>query len=129
MQTPSSQPAPPSACTSRAAYGAPDAPVMPRKTCTGGPYFGPLEASRNAASLLRFAMPSDAKEGIGEPLLTQLGHLRCAIWNGTPLCFAPSALRSGAPRFDPPTPRYVWHVVQPDTAKIFEPATACGLFW
>src|SRR5438094_9399509 len=34
MQTPNSQPASPSACTRRAAYGAPDAPVMPRKILT-----------------------------------------------------------------------------------------------
>src|SRR5919198_409829 len=33
-ETPISQPAPASASSSRAAYGAPDAPVMPRKTCT-----------------------------------------------------------------------------------------------
>src|ERR671934_2392893 len=32
--TPISQPAPASASSSRAAYGAPDAPVIPRKTCT-----------------------------------------------------------------------------------------------
>src|SRR5919202_6000570 len=124
MQTPSSQFAAPSACTRRAAYGAPDAPVIPRKTFSERPYFGPLEASRNAASLRRFASPSGAKTGIGEPLLTQLGHLRWAIWNATPLCFEPSAVRAGAPRFEEPTPRYVWQVVQPETAKTFAPATA-----
>src|SRR5215210_8869115 len=32
--TPTSQPAAPSASRRRAAYGAPDAPVIPRKTCT-----------------------------------------------------------------------------------------------
>src|SRR5919202_4199207 len=129
MQTPSSQFAAPSACTRRAAYGAPDAPVIPRKTCTSAPYFGPLEASRNAASFRRFASPSDEKTGIGEPLLTQLGHFRWAIWNATPLCFEPSAVRSGAPRFEEPTPRYVWQVVQPETAKILDPSTAAWLLW
>src|ERR671934_632555 len=34
MQTPSSHPPAPSAWIRRAAYGAPDAPVIPRKTCT-----------------------------------------------------------------------------------------------
>src|ERR687888_2481556 len=101
MQTPSSQPAAPSACASRAAYGAPDAPVMPRKTCTA-PYFGPLEASRNVARLRRSRSGREAKLGIGEPLLTQLGHLRCAIWKGIPLFLEPSADRSGAPRFEEP---------------------------
>src|SRR5919199_909523 len=129
MQIPSSQSAAVSASTSRAAYGAPEAPVIPRKTRTSGPYLGPLEASRKVASLRRFASPSGAKTGIGEPLLTQLGHLRCAIWKAIPLCFEPSAVRSGAPRFEEPTPRYVWHVVQPETAKIRDPATACALLW
>src|SRR5919199_6091915 len=129
MQIPSSTSAVPSAWTSRAAYGAPEAPVIPRKTFIERPYFGPLEASRNAASLRRFASPSGAKTGIGDPLLTQLGHLRCAIWKATPLCFEPSAVRSGAPRFEEPTPRYVWQVVQPETAKSFEPSTASLLFW
>src|SRR5919204_4134593 len=107
MQIPSSHPADVSESTSRAAYGAPEAPVMPRKMRIRGLYFGPLEASRKTASLCRFDSPSGAKTGIGEPLLTQLGHLRCAIWNATPLFLAPSALRSGAPSCEPPTPRYV----------------------
>ena len=36
----------------------------------------------------------------------------------------PIAVRSGAPRFDEPVPRYVWHAVQPATAKSFAPGTA-----
>src|SRR5919199_2968640 len=129
MQIPSSTSAVPSAWTSRAAYGAPEAPVIPRKTFIERPYFGPLEASRNAASFRRFASPSGAKTGIGDPLLTQLGHFRCAIWKAIPLFFEPSAVRSGAPRFEEPTPRYVWQVVQPETANTFEPAIACALLW
>src|SRR5262245_60934019 len=35
MQSPTSAPEAESACRSRAAYGAPDAPVIPRKTFTG----------------------------------------------------------------------------------------------
>src|SRR5437763_16177709 len=97
MQTPSSQSASVSLSMSRAAYGAPEAPVIPRKMRTGGPYFGPLEASRKIAILRRSVSPKAANEGIGEPLLTQRGHLRWAIWKAIPLFFAPSALRLGAP--------------------------------
>src|SRR6476660_8088460 len=46
-----------------------------------------------------------------------------------PLFFDASALRSGAPRWEGPTPRYVCHVVHPETAKVFAPATATLLFW
>src|SRR5205807_736330 len=33
-------------------------------------------------------------------------------------------VRSGAPSWAPPEPRYVWHAVQPATAKSFAPGTA-----
>src|SRR5439155_667506 len=36
------------------------------------------------------------------------------------------AVRSGAPRFDEPVPRYVWHAVQPALAKSFAPGCAFG---
>src|SRR5689334_13470367 len=71
----------------------------------GHGYFGPFEASRKVASLRRLSSPREANCGIGEPGLTQLGHWRWSIWNWMPLFFAPSALRSGAPRFELPVPR------------------------
>ena len=37
-----------------------------------------------------------------------------------------SSVRSGAPRFDEPLPRYVWQAVQPEVAKSFAPGTAAG---
>ena len=70
-----------------------------------GYYFGPFEASRKIASFVRFTFPWLANGGIGLPLFTQDGHLRCAIWKKTPRPFAPSALRSGAPRLWLPLPR------------------------
>jgi len=46
------------------------------------------------------------------------------------LFFVPSALRSGAPWFELPVPRYVWHAVQPELAKIFASSgcTACHTY-
>src|SRR6266566_4302713 len=99
---------------------------MPRKTRMRGPYLGPFEASRKIASWRRFASLNAEKEGIGEPLLTQLGHLRCAIWKAMPLFFEPSALRFGAPSRAPPTPRYVWQLRHPEVANNLAPGTACG---
>src|SRR5579884_565129 len=129
MQTPISQSAAASAWSSRRAYGAPDAPVMPRKTRTAAwnttprdadadrgncfaasprnsfeAYLPPLEDSRKVASFFRLSSPRPAKLGIGLPLFTQAGHLRCEIWKAMPLFFAPSALRFGAPRLWPPDP-------------------------
>ena len=74
-------------------------------TADHGPSCGPFEASRNVASSVRFFLPWVAKLGIGLPLFTQDGHVRWAIWKKIPLCFAPSALRSGAPRLWLPLPR------------------------
>src|SRR5215208_1614524 len=103
-------------------------PRYPQENAHGSQcYFGPFEASRNAASLRRLSSPRAAKGGIGEPGLTQLGHLRWSIWNWMPLFLAPSALRSGAPRFVLPVPRYVWQATQPDSAKRFAPAIASSL--
>src|SRR5215204_5475077 len=90
-------------------------------------YFGPFEASRKMESLRRLSSPRAAKGGIGEPGLTQLGHFRWSIWNWMPLFWAPSALRSGAPRLAAPVPRYTWHATQPDSAKRSAPASACLL--
>src|SRR5438105_15798910 len=101
---------------------------MPRKTCTTARYFFPFDASRKIASLRRFASPSEANFGIGEPGLTHDGHLRWRIWKSIPRRFVPMSVKSGAPRFEEPVPRYVWQAVQPELAKSFAPATACGLF-
>src|SRR2546430_1957382 len=87
--------------------------IAPRAICPA------LDASRNDASFCRFSFPRSLNDGIGEPGLTQLGHSRCETWNWTPFFFAPSAERSGAPRFEEPVPRYVWQLVQPDSAKRF----------
>src|SRR5215212_4284616 len=125
--TPTSQSAAASDSTSRFAYGAPEAPVIPRKTRTspqayarafarrrgysfalfGSPtsFFWPFEASRKIASWRSRWSPSAAKDGIGEPLLTQLGHFRCSTWKLIPLFLSPSSVSSGAPRFRPPSPR------------------------
>src|SRR5262249_3746448 len=100
---------------------------MPRKTRTAASsYLEPLEASRKMAILRKFASPNAANDGIGEPLFTQLGHLRCAIWKAIPLFFAPSAVRLGAPSSAPPTPLYVWQLRQPEVAKSSAPGLACG---
>src|SRR5262249_10964359 len=88
----------------------------------------PFEASKKVANACRLFGPSALKEGMGEPALTQLGHSRWLIWNWMPLPLAPSADRSGAPRFDEPVPRYVWQLVQPDSANRFAPASASLLF-
>src|SRR5439155_26553512 len=61
--------------------------------------------------------------GMGEPGFTQLGHIKWLIWNWIPRPFAPSALRSGAPRFGLPAPRYVWQPVHPACAKILAPSS------
>src|SRR4051812_5362365 len=103
---------------------------MPRNTRMGGRvrpdyFFGPLEASRKTASCFRRLSPRPANDGIGEPGLTHAGHFRCAIWNAVPLFFAPSEVKSGAPRLVPPAPLYVWQFKQPATANSFAPATAC----
>ena len=87
----------------------------------------PFEASKKAESFCRFSFPRSLNAGIGEPGFTQLGHSRCETWNSIPLFFPPSAERSGAPRFDEPVPRYVWQLVQPDSAKRFAPSSACLL--
>ena len=42
--------------------------------------------------------------GIGDPGVSQLGHLRWSIWNWTPRFFVPSAVRSGAPSVPEPCP-------------------------
>src|SRR5579885_2522838 len=89
-------------------------------------YLPPLEDSRKVASFLRLSSPRPAKLGIGLPLFTHAGHLRCAIWKAMPLFFAPSAVRFGAPRLWPPEPLYVWQLRQPETAKSLAPAIAVG---
>src|SRR5207245_10330347 len=62
-------------------------------------------------------------------LLNLRGLLTYDEKNFAPWPRAPIALRAGAPGFEEPVPRYVWHDVQPDCAKSFAPATACLLFW
>src|SRR5579884_3226990 len=84
-ETPTSQSEPASACSSRRAYGAPDAP-------------------RKLASFLRLSSPRPANDGIGVPGFTHAGHFRWFIWKVMPLFFAPSALRFGAPGKPPPVP-------------------------
>ena len=69
-------------------------------------------------------MPREANFGIGEPGVTQDGHWRCLIWKLMPRLRVPMFVRSGAPRFDDPVPRYVWHAVQPAVANSFAPGTA-----
>ena len=61
--SPTSQPDSVRARSSLAAYGAPDAPVTPRKTFMAYS-FGPLEASRKTAILRRFSWPRAANGGI-----------------------------------------------------------------
>jgi len=51
------------------------------------------------------ALQTAVNRGIDEPGCTQLGHFRCSIWNLRPRPLAPSAERSGAPRFVAPEPR------------------------
>src|SRR5207302_5054457 len=70
--------------------------------------------------------PSEANFGIGEPGFTHDGHFRCLIWKSMPRWRVPIVVRSGAPRLEPPAPRYVWQAVQPATAKTFAPGTAAG---
>ncbi len=82
-----------------------------RARTTSGPW-RPRGTSASCAQRSRRRGP--ANDGIGEPGFTHAGHFRCAIWNAMPLFFAPSAVRSGAPRFAPPAPRYVWQLRQPD---------------
>ena len=72
-------------------------------------------------------MPSPWNDGIGEPGFTPAGFSRCLIWKSMPLFFAPSAVRFGAPAKPPPSPRYVWQLRQPETAKSFAPAIACAI--
>src|SRR5438046_1672415 len=89
-------------------------------------YFGPLEFSRKIASCVSRLLPRDANFGIGEPGFTHDGHFRWLTWNWMPRLRVPMFVRSGAPRFDEPVPRYVWQAVQPATAKSLAPGTALG---
>src|SRR4029079_5984150 len=68
--------------------------------------------------------PSDSNFGIGEPGFTHDGHLRWRTWKSMPRFRLPIAVRSGRAGFDDPVPRYVWHAVQPATAKSFAPGSA-----
>ena len=71
---------------------------MPRKTRIAGRLRSRSTSCRpwtrrgTLASCCRVAARrGPANDGIGEPGFTHAGHLRCAIWNATPLFFAPSA--------------------------------------
>ena len=77
----------------------------------------PWSAPRKIASWREPLSPSESNFGIGEPGFTQDGHLRCRIWKSMPRFCVPISLRSGAPRFDDPEPRYVWQEVQPDDGE------------
>src|SRR5438128_11164446 len=103
---------------------------MPRKIRTRPPcYFAPFDAARKMPMLRMFSgLPRLPKTGM-TLLLNLRGLLTYDEKNCAPWPVAPIALRSGAPRFEEPVPRYVWHDVHPDCAKIFAPATACLLFW
>ena len=87
----------------------------------------PFDASRKVASSLRLSSPRAANDGIGEPGVLLLGFVRWSTCHWMPRPFAPSADRSGAPRFCPPAPRYVWQFRQPDSANSVAPLTASGL--
>src|SRR3954454_3970604 len=78
------------------------------------------------ASCLSRLSPSDSNFGIGEPGFTHDGHFRWSTWNWRPRLRVPIDVRSGAPRFDEPVPRYVWHAVHPADANSFAPGTAFG---
>jgi hypothetical protein len=82
-QTPISHPEAASASSSRAAYRAPEAPDIPRKTRTTR-YFPPLEGFEEDGELWRLSSPRAANGGIGDPGLTQLGHLRWRSGTGCP---------------------------------------------
>src|SRR3954454_11402378 len=116
-QTPTSQPAATRACNSRTAYGAPEAPVIPRKTRTRRAYLTPFDASRNVASCLSCWSEKPAKLGIGEPGVLHDGHFRWSICHWSPRFLFPSSVRFGAPNWAPPTLLYVWQFRQADCAN------------
>src|SRR5262245_61721791 len=72
--TPISHPAAPSASSSRAAYGAPDAPVIPRKTCTSRLPAGALRRREELGELLE-VLVAEALEH-GHHLVPELARVR-----------------------------------------------------
>src|ERR671935_1608293 len=62
MQSPSSQSAPARACTRRAAYGAPDAPVMPRKMRTEDSMLGPFRGLEERCELLQVRLAERSED-------------------------------------------------------------------
>ena len=113
-QSPTSQPASASASSSRAAYGAPEAPVMPRKTRIGAyVYFAPLEASRKAAicvscssSGCRRAPRRTRHHGVAELATGSRRSARSTRRRGRSRRSRSGRARRGSTS---PTPRYVWH--------------------
>src|SRR4051812_23890238 len=102
---------------------------MPRKTRTRPScYLAPFDAARKMPMLRMFSgLPRLPNTGM-MVLLNLRGLLTYDEKNSAPWPLAPIELRSGAPWFEEPVPRYVWHEVQPDCAKSFAPATAFASF-